>query len=235
MYWSIECECVIICQYKTSYRWSKTTWVPFWGRKEPLSGSFETFNTEHLTLIRPWVQNKNPRKKPLYRLNGFDFIWKKNNSICFSHPFIPKPGQTTGRLFFRFPPPRALRFCRRPWWRAGPSRKSDRSMAGERGLRLVVCFWLFVFFFLGGGWLEVCLFFWLAFLDVTGTILMALNQSQPKELHWQRYEFVMYGADVTHNYLTPNGFPRGLDKKYFDPFRGPKSGRDGTMDGNGGN
>ncbi|CAL1143974.1 unnamed protein product [Cladocopium goreaui] len=31
-----------------------------------------------------------------------------------------------------------------------------------------------------------------------------------------RYEFVMYGADVTHNYLTPNGFPRGLDKQYFD-------------------
>jgi len=31
-----------------------------------------------------------------------------------------------------------------------------------------------------------------------------------------RYEFVMYGADVTHNYLTPNGFPRGLDEKYFD-------------------
>ncbi|CAE7222012.1 unnamed protein product [Symbiodinium natans] len=27
----------------------------------------------------------------------------------------------------------------------------------------------------------------------------------------------MYGADVTHNYLTPNGFPRGLDKQYFDP------------------
>lgn len=26
----------------------------------------------------------------------------------------------------------------------------------------------------------------------------------------------MYGADVTHNYLTPNGFPRGLDAKYFD-------------------
>ncbi|CAE7303680.1 unnamed protein product [Symbiodinium sp. KB8] len=31
-----------------------------------------------------------------------------------------------------------------------------------------------------------------------------------------RYEFVMYGADVTHNYLTGNGFPRGLDEKYFD-------------------
>ncbi|CAJ1425942.1 unnamed protein product [Effrenium voratum] len=31
-----------------------------------------------------------------------------------------------------------------------------------------------------------------------------------------RYEFVMYGADVTHNYLTPNGFPRGLDQKYFE-------------------
>jgi len=31
-----------------------------------------------------------------------------------------------------------------------------------------------------------------------------------------RYEFVMYGADVTHNYLTPNGFPRGLDQQYFD-------------------
>lgn len=27
---------------------------------------------------------------------------------------------------------------------------------------------------------------------------------------------MMYGADVTHNYLTPNGFPRGLDKQYFD-------------------
>jgi len=32
-----------------------------------------------------------------------------------------------------------------------------------------------------------------------------------------RYEFVMYGADISHNYLTPNGFPRGLDEKYFDP------------------
>jgi len=32
-----------------------------------------------------------------------------------------------------------------------------------------------------------------------------------------RYEFVMYGADISHNYLTPNGFPRGLDKKYFEP------------------
>ncbi|CAE7468852.1 unnamed protein product, partial [Symbiodinium pilosum] len=31
-----------------------------------------------------------------------------------------------------------------------------------------------------------------------------------------RFEFVMYGADVTHNYLTPNGFPRGLDKQFFD-------------------
>lgn len=33
---------------------------------------------------------------------------------------------------------------------------------------------------------------------------------------FSRYEFVMYGADVTHNYLTPNGFPRGLDQKYFE-------------------
>eukprot|EP00930_Biecheleria_cincta_P063118 TRINITY_DN4861_c0_g1_i1.p1 TRINITY_DN4861_c0_g1~~TRINITY_DN4861_c0_g1_i1.p1 ORF type:complete len:420 (-),score=70.59 TRINITY_DN4861_c0_g1_i1:60-1319(-) len=32
-----------------------------------------------------------------------------------------------------------------------------------------------------------------------------------------RYEFIMYGADINHIYLTPNGFPRGLDKKYFDP------------------
>jgi len=32
-----------------------------------------------------------------------------------------------------------------------------------------------------------------------------------------RYEFIMYGADLNHVYLTPNGFPRGLDKKYFDP------------------
>eukprot|EP00930_Biecheleria_cincta_P063119 TRINITY_DN4861_c0_g1_i2.p1 TRINITY_DN4861_c0_g1~~TRINITY_DN4861_c0_g1_i2.p1 ORF type:complete len:422 (-),score=77.51 TRINITY_DN4861_c0_g1_i2:45-1310(-) len=31
-----------------------------------------------------------------------------------------------------------------------------------------------------------------------------------------RYEFIMYGADINHIYLTPNGFPRGLDKKYFD-------------------
>eukprot|EP00913_Durusdinium_trenchii_P011657 g10948.t1 len=37
-----------------------------------------------------------------------------------------------------------------------------------------------------------------------------------------RYEFVMYGADVTHNYLTPNGFPRGLDKRYFDATLGLK-------------
>lgn len=32
-----------------------------------------------------------------------------------------------------------------------------------------------------------------------------------------RYEFVMYGAEMTHVYLTPNGFPRGADKQYFDP------------------
>jgi len=32
-----------------------------------------------------------------------------------------------------------------------------------------------------------------------------------------RYEFIMYGADLNHIYLTPNGFPRGLDKQYFDP------------------
>lgn len=32
-----------------------------------------------------------------------------------------------------------------------------------------------------------------------------------------RYEFIMYGADLDHVYLTPNGFPRGLDQKYFDP------------------
>mmetsp|Transcript_111 Transcript_111/g.236 ORF Transcript_111/g.236 Transcript_111/m.236 type:complete len:412 (+) Transcript_111:39-1274(+) len=32
-----------------------------------------------------------------------------------------------------------------------------------------------------------------------------------------RYEFVMYGADMSHVYLTPNGFPRGVDPKYFDP------------------
>ncbi|CAJ1342000.1 unnamed protein product [Effrenium voratum] len=31
-----------------------------------------------------------------------------------------------------------------------------------------------------------------------------------------RYEFVMYGADMAHVYLTPNGFPRGVDKQYFD-------------------
>jgi hypothetical protein len=31
-----------------------------------------------------------------------------------------------------------------------------------------------------------------------------------------RYEFIMYGADMNHIYLTPNGFPRGLDQKYFD-------------------
>merc|ERR1711988_337812 len=30
-----------------------------------------------------------------------------------------------------------------------------------------------------------------------------------------RYEFIMYGADMNHIYLTPNGFPRGLDQKYF--------------------
>lgn len=44
-------------------------------------------------------------------------------------------------------------------------------------------------------------------------------------VRWQfcpRYEFVMYGADVTHNYLTPNGFPRGLDKRYFDATLGLK-------------
>ena len=32
-----------------------------------------------------------------------------------------------------------------------------------------------------------------------------------------RYEFVMYGADMSHVYLTPNGFPRGVDKQFFDP------------------
>lgn len=32
-----------------------------------------------------------------------------------------------------------------------------------------------------------------------------------------RYEFVMYGAEMSHIYLTPNGFPRGADTKYFDP------------------
>lgn len=31
-----------------------------------------------------------------------------------------------------------------------------------------------------------------------------------------RYEFVMYGAEMSHVYLTPNGFPRGADKQYFD-------------------
>ena len=32
-----------------------------------------------------------------------------------------------------------------------------------------------------------------------------------------RYEFVMYGAEMSHIYLTENGFPRGVDPKYFDP------------------
>ena len=32
-----------------------------------------------------------------------------------------------------------------------------------------------------------------------------------------RYEFVMYGAEMNHVYLTPNGFPRGVDREYFDP------------------
>ena len=31
-----------------------------------------------------------------------------------------------------------------------------------------------------------------------------------------RYEFVMYGADMSHIYLTENGFPRGVDPTYFD-------------------
>eukprot|EP00931_Biecheleriopsis_adriatica_P030758 TRINITY_DN18094_c0_g1_i1.p1 TRINITY_DN18094_c0_g1~~TRINITY_DN18094_c0_g1_i1.p1 ORF type:complete len:435 (+),score=97.41 TRINITY_DN18094_c0_g1_i1:58-1362(+) len=32
-----------------------------------------------------------------------------------------------------------------------------------------------------------------------------------------RYEYVMYGQSPSHIYLTPNGFPRGIDKQYFDP------------------
>ena len=49
----------------------------------------------------------------------------------------------------------------------------------------------------------------------------------------------MYGADVTHNYLTPNGFPRGLDEKYFDAqlsciaFGGPRSTSDTKLEAHG--
>lgn len=60
----------------------------------------------------------------------------------------------------------------------------------------------------------VCLQIWV--ISQMQTLVCGRAVAEIRKIYG-RYEFIMYGADLDHIYLTPNGFPRGLDKKYFDP------------------